>query len=76
MKGLATVGTACHNILSNQTGKPILKAMAETLKTVGNCELKVLQTYYQLLITTPIITRNTHKYLISYQANNISFENS
>ena len=50
--------------------------MAETLKTVGNCELKVLQTYHQLLITTPIITRNTHKYLISYEANNILFENS
>ena len=29
---------------SNQTGKPILKAIAKTLKTVGNCELKILQT--------------------------------
>ena len=28
---------------SNQTRKPILKAIAETSKTVGNCELKILQ---------------------------------
>ena len=28
---------------SKQTGKPILKDIAKTLKTVGNCGLKICQ---------------------------------
>ena len=30
-------------MLSKQTGKPILKDIAKTLKTVGNCGLKICQ---------------------------------
>ena len=52
---------------SNQTRKPILKAIAETSKTVGNCELKILQ-----VLSVTHDNSNNEKRSSSYQPDTVN----
>ena len=52
---------------SNQTRKLILKAIAETSETVGNCELKLLQ-----VLSVAHDNSNNEKHSSSYQPDTVN----